>query len=60
MFILIGTCIFTLNLNRSNRYEVLKKDKWEIKTQNEVFTEETGIKNSSTVFEEKSIKLLAM
>jgi hypothetical protein len=28
--------------------------------QNEVFTEETGIKNSSTVFEEKSIKLLAM
>lgn len=26
MLILIGTCIFTLNLNRSNRYEVLKKD----------------------------------
>jgi hypothetical protein len=26
MFILIGTCIFTLNLNRSNRYEVQKKD----------------------------------
>jgi hypothetical protein len=25
MFILIGMCIFTLNLNRSNRCEVLKK-----------------------------------
>jgi len=26
MFILIGTCNFMLSLNRSNRYEVLKKD----------------------------------